>query len=90
MWVEIIPKDEVKTARPKKDISPKPPAEYEMRFIVWECKGVPRVNHFTDTVDIFISAKTDDGHEFKTDTHFASKNGKGSFNWRMVIPQKYP
>lgn len=31
-----------------------------------------------------------DGTRLNTDTHWASKNGTGSFNWRMVFPIEFP
>ena len=31
-----------------------------------------------------------DGTVLKTDTHWRSMNGKGSYNWRMVFPVTFP
>jgi len=90
MWTEIIPKDDPKFKISKLDIGKKPPAEYEIRMIIWDCKGIPRVNTISDTVDIYITAKINGGHEFKTDTHWRSTNGKGSFNWRIATPITLP
>jgi len=90
MWVEIMPKDNPIFKKVKRNISPKPPADYEVRVIVWECEGVPRVNKLTDTVDIYISAKINNDHEVRTDTHFRSTSGKGSFNWRALFPVTLP
>jgi len=63
---------------------------FELRVVVWDCEKVPRVDTLEDAIDIFITGKLDDGTTLKTDTHFRSTNGRGSFNWRMVFPVKLP
>jgi len=87
LWVDIIPRDIKKPV--SWNITPKPPLECELRVVVWDAKGVPRVD-VEDTVDIFINARLEDGQTARTDTHFRSTDGNGSFNWRMVFPILLP
>lgn len=83
LWLEILPADLPKP--PIWTTSPKPPVDYELRVVVWECKDVPRVD-VEDAVDIYITGKVHGGKQLTTDTHIRSQDGKGSFNWRMVFP----
>jgi len=87
LWVEIIPKEERNA--PIWQIIPKPTMEFELRVVVWECKNVPRVD-IEDASDIYVTAALEDGPELRTDTHFRSTNGKGSFNWRLVFKTTLP
>lgn len=71
---------------------------YEIRVIIWETKDVP----LTDggSVDIFVKCTLDptgwseDEITKETDTHMASKDGNGQFNWRMkfdlTVPCEFP
>lgn len=86
MWLEIHPKGKI-LPNPW-PIVPKLPADFELRVVVWEASDVPRVDTFEDSVDIYVTGKVDGGPSLKTDTHFRSMTGKGSFNWRMVFPIK--
>mmetsp|Transcript_32447 Transcript_32447/g.29256 ORF Transcript_32447/g.29256 Transcript_32447/m.29256 type:complete len:194 (-) Transcript_32447:424-1005(-) len=88
LWVDIIPKE--KKLPPIWSLAQKPPMEFELRAIVWDAKEVPRVDTFEDAVDIYVTGKLDDGATLKTDTHFRSTNGVGSFNWRLVFPVTFP
>lgn len=85
LWVEIIqPSLEPEKLKKVWDIKPKPPSDFEIRVIVWECEDVP-ASDWEDTSDIFITGRI--GKELqKTDTHWRSQNGCGSFNWRMLFP----
>jgi len=84
LWVEITPLPE-RSHLKVKDISLRPPAEFELRLVVWGTEGVA---NFDDegTSDIFIRAWVNEAEPKETDTHYRCMNGKGSFNWRMVYP----
>ena len=81
LWVDIIPK----TQKDIKfyDISPRPKVNLELRFIVWAVYNAPKKD-FEDTSDILVKVALPSlGLESKTDTHFRSTTGFGSFNWRI-------
>lgn len=92
LWVEIIPVKNVEETKVLWDMTPRPPCLYELRVIVWEVEGVP-CQDVEDCSDLFVTAIVKDEKQ-KTDTHFRSQNGSGSFNWRMVwdieLPLKDP
>jgi hypothetical protein len=84
LWVEITPLP-LRTQLKVKDVSVRPPAEFECRIVVWGTEGVA---NFDDegTSDIFIRSWINEAEPKETDTHYRCMNGKGSFNWRMVYP----
>lgn len=71
------------------DISPRPPQEMEVRVVVWEANDVP-IMDVEDTTDIYVTCGMpflrEDPVELKTDVHYRSQTGFGSFNWRLVFP----
>lgn len=56
MWVEIWPLSETKSLKKKWEIAQKPPLDFEIRVIIWDCKGIPMVDAEGCT-DIFFSCK---------------------------------
>jgi fer-1-like protein 6 len=68
--------------------------EYEIRLIIWETREVPLVNG--KSVDIFIKVLFDPTGwaggliEKTTDTHYASKDGRGVFNYRFKFDVSTP
>jgi hypothetical protein len=70
--------------------------QYEMRVIIWGCKGVPILDTLTQKTDLYVTGSVDDlGHGVvlptqSTDTHLRSRGGVGNFNWRMKFPINLP
>ena len=87
--VELMRMDAAKRIQ-KIDIVPPPVEEWEIRLILWECRKVMSKDAITGLNDLYICcALTGRGVETKgnvqkTDVHYRSKNGFGSFNWRML------
>lgn len=81
LWLELIPIEKMDKAL-KWFIEPKPHLEFEIRVVVWDCKNVPSRDK-EGTSDIYIVGKIG-SQTYKTDTHFRSADGFGSFNWRMI------
>eukprot|EP01017_Pseudomicrothorax_dubius_P045811 TRINITY_DN7982_c0_g1_i1.p1 TRINITY_DN7982_c0_g1~~TRINITY_DN7982_c0_g1_i1.p1 ORF type:complete len:406 (+),score=138.25 TRINITY_DN7982_c0_g1_i1:307-1524(+) len=88
-WVEIIPQGDNDALDRIWNITPRPPADFELRAIIWEARDVP-IMDVEGTTDIYVTGTISDGTTLKTDVHLRSQNGKGSFNWRMVFPVKLP
>jgi len=63
--------------------------DFEIRVVVWNARDVPKVDTAEDAVDIYVTGKIGETL-LKTDTHFRSLDGNGSFNWRLVFPVKFP
>lgn len=90
LWIECFEKKDRSLAiNKKKDISPPPTQELEMRLIVWETEGIPNAD-VEGTTDMYIVAFIDAAKKQSTDMHFRCQTGRGSFNWRVVLPVSYP
>jgi len=90
-WLELYSKDEARN-EPIIDISLPDPCKFEMRLIVWKAKEVVIKDEFTDQNDLRVTSKLKVDKDFKqeTDTHWRAKNGKGSWNWRLIFPLELP
>lgn len=92
LWVDILTIKEAKKY-PLIDISLPPPEPYEIRVIIWRTKGVP-AEDVSGMNDLYVKAWLEGEKEQKTDIHWRSKGGKGSFNWRckfnVLLPNKLP
>lgn len=88
LWVDIRKEEEMSKLT---DISPRPPAEYEARLIIYRTEGVP-AGDVEDTSDLYIRAWVNESKPKETDTHYRCRDGKGSWNWRMkfniTLPSK--
>ena len=84
MWLEMVPISE-RSALKVRDITQRPPAEYEARLIIWGTEGVANYDD-EGTSDIYIRAWVNDCKPKETDTHFRCMTGRGSFNYRMKFP----
>jgi hypothetical protein len=91
MWIDILTDSEVKK-RPILDIRPPPPQPFELRVIIWECRDVTIKDTVTQLNDLFVTGLLDEKgiRKQKTDLHFRSRKGYGSFNWRMKFPVMLP
>jgi hypothetical protein len=85
-WVDILTPPEA-TAFPPDDVSLPPRQMFEVRVVIWKSRDVPAQDTFggQNMTDLFIKSWPDGCKEQETDTHWRSKKGKASFNWRMVF-----
>jgi hypothetical protein len=88
-WIEIISNDLVSKSL-KWNITPRPPTHFQVRLVVWETKDV-KVKDWEGTSDIYCRAYFDSVTKNKrTDTHYRSMDGKGSFNYRLLFDIEHP
>eukprot|EP00002_Diphylleia_rotans_P036357 TRINITY_DN799_c0_g1_i1.p1 TRINITY_DN799_c0_g1~~TRINITY_DN799_c0_g1_i1.p1 ORF type:complete len:1445 (-),score=361.51 TRINITY_DN799_c0_g1_i1:290-4624(-) len=89
MWVDIIPRAEAHK-HPKIDIAPPPKEDFEVRLIIWRARYMVNKDSITDQNDLYITADLTGCKKDRTDVHLRAKEGKGSFNYRMIFPVKLP
>ncbi|XP_050093922.1 fer-1-like protein 4 [Anopheles aquasalis] len=91
LWVEVYEPSEPHPW--PLDITPQPPAPYELRLIVWNTAAVvlDERNIFgTEMSDIYVKCWLQELTEAqRTDVHYRSLTGEGNFNWRMIFPFRY-
>ena len=86
--VELIRLDAAKRI-PLIDIEPPPIEQWEIRLIVWECRNVMSKDAITGMNDLYLCCSLTGrgvetkGNVQKTDVHYRSKDGFGSFNYRL-------
>jgi len=88
LWLEIMTAPE-RGSRRDWDITPRPPAEFEARLIVWETADVENMD-VEGTSDLYVRAWVNQSEPKETDTHYRCQTGKGAFNWRFVFPIQLP
>jgi Ca2+-dependent lipid-binding protein len=71
------------------NIEPEPKSIMEMRLIIYETEEMENLD-IEDTSDIYVMAFIDEKNKGQTDIHYRCSTGKGSFNWRMLIPIEIP
>lgn len=71
------------------DVTPQPTLDYQVRLVVWDTLEVINAD-VEGTSDVFIKAFIDDKEKRETDTHFRCKDGKASFNYRLLFDLKAP
>ena len=98
LWVDIMTKAEASRS-PKVDISLPPPADFELRMVVYQARKMVALDAMTNANDLFFScslttmaedANAAEERTQETDVHWRARS-VGSFNWRMcwdvALPQ---
>ena len=88
LWLEMFSQNEESKMEPW-NIEPEPKSIMEMRLIIYETEGMENLD-IEDTSDIYVMAFIDEKNKGQTDIHYRCSTGKGSFNWRMLIPIEIP
>ena len=90
-WIEILPSETLPKDDKPWSIQKRPISEFEVRLVVWETKNV-EIKDWEGTSDIYCRAffGNDKKTDKRTDTHYRSMDGKGSFNYRLKYDIKYP
>lgn len=84
MFVEVLDSNAAKLI-PVSKIAKPIPEEYELRFIVWKCEGLPKRAE-KEVTDIIFKVQFDpngwleDSIQKETDAHMGSSDGHGVFN----------
>jgi hypothetical protein len=90
MWVDLFDITAPESIPKPLDIAPPPPIQVELRTTICVTRDVELVDVgvVEDTVDIYVRGYMDGmRHDIqKTDVHYRSTDGSGSFNWAMVFP----
>eukprot|EP00004_Rigifila_ramosa_P005707 TRINITY_DN16378_c0_g1_i1.p1 TRINITY_DN16378_c0_g1~~TRINITY_DN16378_c0_g1_i1.p1 ORF type:complete len:1467 (-),score=375.36 TRINITY_DN16378_c0_g1_i1:84-3968(-) len=89
LWVDIIPLSEVPRT-PKIDVSPPPKKDFEMRIIIWQARYLTCMDTITSQNDPYVVADLDGVKRQETDVHLRAKEGKGSWNHRLLYDIKLP
>jgi hypothetical protein len=90
MWLEIHQSvTSTKGNARTYDLQPEPIMDYELRVVVWDTRDVKNMD-VEGTSDVFIKAYIDDKDKKETDCHYRCKNGKASFNYRLLFNLKAP
>jgi hypothetical protein len=85
-WVDILRPGEA-NAFPPDDVTLPPKQLFEVRVVIWKSADVPAQDTLggQNMTDLFIKCWPEGCGEQETDTHWRSKKGKASFNWRMLF-----
>eukprot|EP00604_Paraphysomonas_vestita_P002816 CAMPEP_0174818892 /NCGR_PEP_ID=MMETSP1107-20130205/1828_1 /TAXON_ID=36770 /ORGANISM="Paraphysomonas vestita, Strain GFlagA" /LENGTH=1810 /DNA_ID=CAMNT_0016031457 /DNA_START=453 /DNA_END=5885 /DNA_ORIENTATION=- len=85
-WVDILRPGEA-SAFPPDDVALPPKQLFEVRVVIWKSADVPAQDTLggQNMTDLFIKCWPEGCPEQETDTHWRSKKGKASFNWRMLF-----
>lgn len=88
MWLEIIPLAQARFNKVTELFGP-PKKKFELRIVCWKAEGVPRkCGH--DLYTTFKMSLPGGNVKQSTDIHFACKDSKPSWNYRIVIPLELP
>lgn len=89
-WIEILPSESMAKDDKPWNIKPRPVSEFEVRVVIWNTKDV-KIKDWEGTSDIYVRAFFDSKNKNnRTDTHYRSMDGSGSFNYRLLFPIKNP
>ena len=85
LWLDIIT-PEVAFQYPPLSIAAPPTRKFQLRVVVWRTTDVMSFDSaaFGSQNDLYAKSWLEGQRPQTTDTHWRSKNGIGSFNWRMV------
>ncbi|GMH62476.1 hypothetical protein TL16_g03481 [Triparma laevis f. inornata] len=85
LWLDMVPTKSEKTLE-KWDITPPPPADFEMRCVIWKAEEIPAGDEFSDQSDLYVKLRLGEQEWKSTDVHYFAKGGKGSWNFRIKFP----
>lgn len=94
LWIDMFAMDMPSPGAPV-EITPRKPAMYELRVIIWNTEDVlmDEINLVTGEAcsDIYVKGWLEGMKDEKqqTDVHYRSLTGEGNFNWRFVFPFQY-
>jgi len=91
MWIDIMHREEAQRRGPA-DLPSADPVEFQLRLVVWT---VTRIEvDGDDCPDIYVTAEhildNDTPVRDQTDTHHNCDDGKGTFNWRILLNLMVP
>jgi Ca2+-dependent lipid-binding protein len=90
LWLEIHPIDYQETTVQPWNITPKPPQEFEIRVAIWDTDDIDAYD-WEGVSDVYVKAYIDSTKSAaETDTHWLMKEGKASFNYRLIFNVKTP
>ncbi|XP_001353079.4 fer-1-like protein 4 [Drosophila pseudoobscura] len=91
LWIELFEANKVMPF--PVDITPVPPAGYEVRVVVKNLRGIQAGdrNVFGKLMsDLYVTGWCQDiDKRQSTDIHYRSFTGDAAFNWRMIFPMMY-
>jgi hypothetical protein len=83
-WLDIMSSEEA-SAFEVDDVGLKPKEIFEVRVIIWKSKDVPPMDTTEGMSDLFVKCWPESCKEQETDTHWRCKNGKASWNYRLLF-----
>lgn len=99
LWVDIFSDREAGLEKNKMwDITPPPPAPFEMRAVIWKARNMKIMDSVTKQNDLYVVCEMEgmnmEPQRQESDTHWRAKDGNGSFNYRMkfnfMLPLRKP
>ncbi|KAI1711048.1 c2 domain-containing protein [Ditylenchus destructor] len=91
MFIDLFPRP-LGTIPPPINIKPRRPKSFELRIAVWQVKNaiLKKRSFGKPAADLYVKCYLNgDERSHKTDIHYRSTDGTGSFNYRLVFDVEY-